>query len=70
LNKQIYQILGIALIIIALILGIAQHYEAYNFYGDAANKWYFYSLVAIIGIIGIIAIAWTYLKKQPSPTPK
>jgi hypothetical protein len=35
----------------------------HNFYGDVANKWYFYGLVGVIGLIGIIAIAWTYLKK-------
>jgi hypothetical protein len=56
-------ILGAILIIVALILGIVQHYNVYNFYGDAANKWYFYSIVALIGIIGIIAAAWSYIKK-------
>jgi Na+/melibiose symporter-like transporter len=56
-------ILGAILIIIALILGIVQHTMTYNFYGDEANKWYFYGIVAIIGIIGIIAAAWAYIKK-------
>jgi hypothetical protein len=56
-------ITGVVLIIIALILGLIQHFNIYNFYGDAANKWYFYGIVGIIGIIGIIAAAWSYLKK-------
>ena len=62
MNKML-MILGAILIIVALILGIVQHYNVYNFYGDAANKWYFYSIVALIGIIGIIAAAWSYIKK-------
>ena len=58
-------ILGIVLIIIALILGAIQHFMigGINFYGDPANKWYFYGIVGVIGLIGIIAIAWTYMKK-------
>jgi hypothetical protein len=63
LNKRILQIFGIVLILVAIILGIIQHFEVYNFYGDVANKWYFYGLVGIIGIIGIILLAWSYLKK-------
>jgi amino acid transporter len=62
LNKTIMT-LGIALIIIALILGAIQHFNMYNFYGDAANKWYFYGIVGVIGIIGIIAAIWAYMKK-------
>jgi len=34
-----------------------------NFYGDVANKWYFYGIVGIIGLIGILTVVWTYLKK-------
>ena len=60
MNKQIYQILGAVLIIIALILGLVQHF-IYNIAG--AHNWYFYGLVGIIGLIGIMAIAWTYIKK-------
>jgi hypothetical protein len=56
-------IIGVVLIIIAIILGIVQHFNMYNFYGDVDNKWYFYGAVAVIGIIGIIAAAWAYLKK-------
>ena len=63
------QILGFVLIIIALILGLIQHFNMYNFYGDVANKWYFYGIVGVIGLIGIIAIAWTYIKKTPSHAP-
>jgi hypothetical protein len=63
LNKQMIQILGVVLIVIALILGIVQHFGGYNFYGDPANKWYFYGIVGVIGLIGIIAVAWSYMKK-------
>jgi fumarate reductase subunit D len=63
LNKQTVQILGIVLIIIALILGLVQHFGVYNFYGDVANKWYFYGVAGVIGLIGIIAVAWAYMKK-------
>jgi hypothetical protein len=65
LNKQVYMILGIILIIIAIILGAIQHFNVlgYSIYGDVANKWYFYGLIGIIGIIGIILVAWSYLKK-------
>jgi hypothetical protein len=59
------QILGVMLIIIALILGLIQHFMigGINFYGVEENKWYFYGVVGVIGLIGIIAIAWTYIKK-------
>jgi hypothetical protein len=57
------QILGAILIVIALILGLIQHFNVYNIYGDVANKWYFYGIVGVIGLIGIIAIAWSYIKK-------
>ena len=51
-------ILGTALIVIAVILGGIQISHAYNIYGAAGHKWYFYSAVAIIGIIGIILGVW------------
>jgi Na+/melibiose symporter-like transporter len=63
LSKRTNQIFGIVLILVAIILAIVQHFNVYNFYGDASNKWYFYGLVGIIGIIGIILLAWSYLKK-------
>ena len=60
---------GIVLIIIALILGAIQHFGMYNFYGSDANKWYFYSLVGIVGLIGIVIAAWGAMKKEmPMPT--
>lgn len=54
---------GIVLIIIAIILGAVQHFMIYNFYGDVANKWYFYGLVGVIGLIGIVLAVWAYMKK-------
>lgn len=56
--------LGIVLIIIALILGAVQHFGVANIYGSDDNKWLFYGLVAVIGLIGIILAAWSYLRKK------
>ena len=61
-------ILGIGLIIIALILGVVQHFSMYNFYGTEGYKWYFYGAVGIIGLVGIILAAWSAMKKE-APTP-
>ena len=62
-------ILGIVLVIIALILGGIQHFGMYNFYGTIDNKWYFYGVVGIIGLVGIILAAWSAMKKEaPKPT--
>jgi hypothetical protein len=58
---------GVVLVIIALILGAMQHFGMYNFYGDDANKWYFYGIVGVIGLIGIILAAWGAMKKT-APT--
>jgi hypothetical protein len=58
------EILGIVLIIIAIIIGAVQHFEVYNFYGDPSNRWYFYGLVGVIGLIGIVVAAWSYMKKS------
>jgi Na+/melibiose symporter-like transporter len=69
LNKRTIQVLGIVLIIIALILAIIQHFDVYNIYGDPSNKWYFYGIVVVIGIIGIIALIWSYIKKQEPRKP-
>jgi len=64
LDKRILA-LGIVLIIIALILAAIQHFNAlgYSIYGSDANKWYFYGLVGVIGLIGIILAAWSYMRK-------
>jgi hypothetical protein len=60
--------LGIMLIIIAIILGAMQHFyfspNNQSLYGGDENKYYFYGLVAIIGLIGIILVAWSYMKKK------
>jgi hypothetical protein len=64
LDKRILA-LGIVLVIIALVLGAVQHFNAlgYSIYGSDENKWYFYGLVAVIGLIGIILAAWSYMRK-------
>jgi hypothetical protein len=58
---------GIVLIIIALILGAVQHFGMYNIYGDESNKWYFYGIIAVIGVIGILLAAWGAMKKEKLP---
>jgi len=55
---------GVVLIAIALILGGVQDLRIYNIYGDGANKWYFYSSVGIILLIGIALAAWSYMRRQ------
>lgn len=57
-------VIGVVLIVVAIILGVAQHYGFYNFYGVESNKWYFYGLVGVIGLIGIVVAAWSYMKKS------
>lgn len=62
-SKIVGQILGVVLVIIAIILGSVQHFNVYNLYGSIDYKWYFYGLVAIVGLIGIILAVWSYMKK-------
>jgi len=59
--------LGILLIIIAIILAVVQHFNVYNFYDDPSNKWYFWALAIAMGIIGIILLAWGYMKSSSNP---
>ncbi len=69
MNKGIV-IAGVLLIIIALILGIVQHFSIYNIYGAAGNQWYFYGAIGILGLIGIILAVWGLMKKEVAATPK
>jgi hypothetical protein len=64
LNKMTFY-LGILLVIIAIIVGAVRYSNTYDFgvsYG-AGYGLYFYGLVGIIGLIGIIIAAWSYIKK-------
>ena len=66
LKKKItLMVIGVILILIALILGALQHFyygpNSQSIYGSDANKWYFYILVGIIGLIGIILVAWSLI---------
>jgi fumarate reductase subunit D len=71
LDKRILAV-GIVLIIIALILGAIRLSGAYDFgfaYGSGGG-WYFYGLAGIIGLIGIILAAWSYMRKPvPASAP-
>jgi Na+/melibiose symporter-like transporter len=69
-SKMMWMVIGALLIIIAIILGVVQHFQVYNIYGDDSNKWYFYGLVGVIGLIGIILAAWSFMKtEQPKKEP-
>lgn len=67
-TKMLALIVGAVLVIIAVVLGLVQILNVYNIYGVAANKWYFYSCVAISGIAGLFLAAWGLLKKDKKQT--
>jgi hypothetical protein len=67
LDKRVLAV-GVVLIIFAIILGAVRYSGVYDFgfaYGSGGG-WYFYGLAGIIGLIGIILVAWYYLRK-PAP---
>lgn len=69
LDKMILGV-GVVLIIIALIMGAVRYSGMYAFgvsYGSGGGM-YFYGLAGIIGLVGIILAAWSYMKKTPAPT--
>jgi hypothetical protein len=55
---------GVALIVIALILGGLQDLHLANIYEGVENKWYFYGAVGAVLIVGIMLVAWSLLKKE------
>lgn len=63
-SKMIGQLVGVLLVLVAIILVAVQHFGGYNLYGDASNKWYFYGLVGIVGLLGIVLVAWYLMKKK------
>lgn len=63
MNKMMLT-LGMALIIIALILGAVQlTAHVFSIYGSTETKYGYYGIVGVIGLIGIIIAAWSYMKK-------
>jgi len=63
LNRKIVA-LGAVFIAISLILGGVQDLYLYNIYGAVSNKWYFYAVITVILIIGIVLASWGLLKKE------
>jgi surface polysaccharide O-acyltransferase-like enzyme len=63
-NKMMGQLLGGLLVVIAVILAAVQHFSIYNIYGSIDYKWYFYGLVAVIAIVGVLIVAWSYMMKK------
>jgi NADH:ubiquinone oxidoreductase subunit 6 (subunit J) len=64
LSKSLLYV-GIVLIAIALILGGVQDLRFYNIYGGETSKWYFYSSVGIILLIGVALVVWSYMRQRP-----
>lgn len=67
MDNKILLYCGILLIIVALILGGVQHFTDYNLYGAQDNKNYFWGLVGVIGLIGIVLAVWSFMKKSATP---
>ena len=56
---MIEKALSIVLIIIGIIIAVAEHSD--HFYGRS-NEWGFYGLAAVIVIVGLILLAWGFMK--------
>ena len=56
--------LGVVLIIVAIIIGALRLSNAYKFGGHETAV---YGIAGVIGLIGIILVAWSYMMK---PKPK
>lgn len=63
-SKTTGLIFGAVLVLIALILGGMQLLEIYNFSQFVGRRLYFYGIVGIIGLLGIILALWGLMKKE------
>ncbi|MCJ7767130.1 hypothetical protein MUP79_01890 [Candidatus Bathyarchaeota archaeon] len=64
LNKMAVTALGALLIIIALILGAVDYLGYYDFGPMFGRHMYFYSVMGVIGLIGIILAVWPMMKQE------
>jgi hypothetical protein len=65
LDKRILAV-GIVLIIIAIIIG-AVRLSGYTSGFFGMRRLYLFGIAGIIGLIGIILAAWSYVRKEPKP---
>jgi hypothetical protein len=63
-GKTAWLLSGAALILIALILGGMELLGIYDFAQFVGRRLYFYGIVGIIGLFGIILAFWGLMKKE------
>ena len=68
-SKTAWLLSGAVLIFIALVLGGMQLLEVYNFAQFVGRRLYFYGIVGIIGLFGIILAFWGLMKKETAAKP-
>ncbi|MGQ9597213.1 MAG: hypothetical protein ACUVQY_09355 [Thermoproteota archaeon] len=69
-NKTVIPILGVLLVVITLILCAVQNFGAYSIYGTQDYKGYFYELVEVISLVGLILTTWPLMKTEAPAKPK
>jgi NADH:ubiquinone oxidoreductase subunit 6 (subunit J) len=56
--------MGGVLIFVALVLAAMQDLKIVNIYGSVENKWYFYGIIGVILLVGIVMAVWGLAKKE------
>jgi hypothetical protein len=62
-NRTAWAIGGV-LIFVALVLAAVQDLRIINIYGSIDNKWYFYGIVGVVLLVGIVLAVWGVVKKE------